>query len=112
MSDKITDIRQKQQYRYTCSASHEPIAEVKQGQRVRIHHGDYFENQLVCDDQRFREVCEYPYLNPQTGPIFINGVEEGDTLLVHLGSDRIRNESHGYIGLDHADTRAKYRQYV
>lgn len=84
MNDKIVDIRQGQEYRYTYSASHEPVAKVEQGQLLRIHCVDCFENKLVREDQMFGDVCEYPYLNPQTGPIVINGAEEGDTLLVHI----------------------------
>jgi acetamidase/formamidase len=30
------------------------------------------------------EVCEFPYLNPQTGPFYIEGAEPGDTLAVHF----------------------------
>ena len=81
MSDEIVDIYQGQSYRYTYSAAHEPIAHVEPGQRVRIHCVDCFENRLVREDQKFSEVCEYPYVNPQTGPVFVNGAEEGDTLL-------------------------------
>jgi len=28
--------------------------------------------------------CEFPYLNPQTGPFYIEGAEPGDTLAVHF----------------------------
>jgi acetamidase/formamidase len=84
MRDEILDIRQPGAYRYTYSAGHEPIAHVDPGQRVRIHCVDCFENRLVREDQSYSEVCEYPYLNPQTGPVFVNGAEEGDTLLVHI----------------------------
>jgi len=31
-------------------------------------------------------VCEFPFLNPQTGPFFIEGAEPGDTLAVHFVS--------------------------
>ena len=36
------------------------------------------ENDLVS------QVCEFPYLNPQTGPFYIEGAEPGDTLAVHF----------------------------
>ena len=38
------------------------------------------ENDLVS------QVCEFPYLNPQTGPFYIEGAEPGDTLAVHFVS--------------------------
>jgi len=31
-------------------------------------------------------VCEFPYLNPQTGPFFVEGAEPGDTVAVHFVS--------------------------
>ena len=30
------------------------------------------------------EVCEFPYLNPQTGPFYVEGAEPGDTIAVHF----------------------------
>src|SRR5262249_48709228 len=36
------------------------------------------ENDLVS------QVCEFPYLNPQTGPFYVEGAEVGDTLAVHF----------------------------
>jgi acetamidase/formamidase len=92
MSDNILDIRQGQAYRYTYSAAHEPIAIVDPGQRVRIHCVDCFENRLVREDQRFAEIAEYPYVNPQTGPVFVNGAKEGDTLLVHIDDIEITRD--------------------
>ena len=31
-----------------------------------------------------RQVCEFPYLNPVTGPFHVEGAEPGDTLAVHF----------------------------
>lgn len=84
MSESILDVYQGREYPYTYSAEHQPIAKVDPGQTVRIHCVDCFENLLVEEDQKFSDVCEYPYLNPQAGPIFVNGAEDGDTLLVHI----------------------------
>ena len=92
MSDEIVDIHQQQSYRYTYSAAHDPVANVAPGQCVRIHCVDCFENRIVREDQKFAEVCEYPYLNPQTGPVFVDGAEEGDTLLVHIDDIEITRD--------------------
>jgi acetamidase/formamidase len=35
-------------------------------------------------DDLVSEVCEFPYVNPQTGPFYIEGAEPGDTLAVHF----------------------------
>ena len=32
------------------------------------------------------QVCEFPFLNPQTGPFYVEGAEPGDTLAVHFVS--------------------------
>lgn len=80
----ILEVRQPDTYRYTYSDAHPPVATVKPGQKVRIHCVDCFENRLVSEDMSYDEVCEYPYLNPQTGPIFVEGAEPGDSLLVHI----------------------------
>lgn len=80
----VRDIEQKGGYNYTYSDAHEPIARIQPGETVRIHCVDCFENRLVDESMSYADVCEYPYLNPQTGPVFIEGVEPGDTLLVHI----------------------------
>ena len=84
MSNQILEVRQSGSYHYTFSEWHEPIASVQLGQRVRIHCVDGFKNQFVDEHQPFAEVSVYPYMNPQTGPVFIEGVSPGDTLLVHI----------------------------
>ena len=80
----MIEVHQPGSYRYTYSADHEVIARVQLGEQVRIHCVDCFENRIVDESQHFSEVCNYPYLNPQTGPIYIEGVKENDTLLVYL----------------------------
>ncbi len=32
------------------------------------------------------QVCEFPFLNPQTGPFYVEGAEPGDTIAVHFVS--------------------------
>lgn len=92
MSDAVIEVQQRGAYCYTYSAAHEPVVRVKPGQRVRIHCVDCFENRLEREDQTFDEVCTYPYLNPQTGPVFVEGAEPGDTLLVHIDEIEITRE--------------------
>ena len=71
----IRDIHQSGDYNYTYSDAHKPIARVGVGERVRIHCVDCFENRLVDENQTYAEVCDYPYMNPQTGPVFIDRSE-------------------------------------
>ncbi len=86
------DIHQTGGYNYTYSDGHEPIAHAALGEQVRIHCVDCFENRLVDEDMHYSEICEYPYLNPQTGPVYIDGVIAGDTLLVQIDDIEITRD--------------------
>ncbi|MER3486030.1 MAG: acetamidase [Chloroflexota bacterium] len=84
MSTPIREIRQPNDaYHYVFGPYAEPIARVKPGETVVIYTVDAFGNQLTSEDQRVSSVLG-PYLNPQTGPIFIEGAEPGDTLAVRI----------------------------
>ncbi len=91
MSEEIFEIEQ-DSYPYSYSDSHEPVARVKPGQKVRIHCTDCFENKLTSEDMSYDDVCEYPYLNPQAGPVYVEGAEPGDTLLVHIDDIEITRD--------------------
>jgi acetamidase/formamidase len=45
---------------------------------------DCFAGKVRSETDLVSEVCEFPYLNPQTGPFYIEGAEPGDTLAVHF----------------------------
>jgi amidase len=80
----IREIRQPDgKYQYTFGPYAEPIARVAPGERVVIHTVDAFGGLLTSESQRPSDILG-PYLNPQTGPIFIEGAEPGDTLAVHI----------------------------
>lgn len=49
-----------------------------------MHAVDAFENKITPEVRAFADVCEYPFLNPQTGPIVLQGAEPGDTLVVKI----------------------------
>lgn len=78
----LIEIEQPGPYRYTYSDAHEPIARVRPGQRVRIRCVDCFENRLTDEAMPIAEATRFPYTNPQTGPVYIEGAEPGDTLSV------------------------------
>lgn len=61
----------------------EPIARIEQGEAVVIHTIDAFGNKLTLEEQPPSSVLG-PYLNPQTGPFYIEGAEPGDTLAVTI----------------------------
>ena len=80
----IREIHQTGPYHYTYSPFHPPITTVDPGETVVIHTVDAFENKMTPEVERFSDVCTYPFLNPQTGPIVVNGAEPGDTLAVKI----------------------------
>ncbi|MDQ3695568.1 MAG: acetamidase/formamidase family protein [Chloroflexota bacterium] len=79
----MREIRQPGVYPYVFSRYVEPIATVRPGETVAIYTVDAFEDQITSESDTPSEILG-PYLNPQTGPIFIEGAEPGDTLLARI----------------------------
>lgn len=79
----MREIRQPGAYQYVFGPYAEPIARVQTGEPVTIYTLDAFGDVLASEDQTPSSVMG-PYLNPQTGPIYVEGVEPGDTLVVHI----------------------------
>lgn len=72
-------------YVYTYSAAHPPIARVRCGESIRIETIDAFGGRLTTADHRYSDRCPgAPRANPQTGPLYIDGAEPGDVLVVHI----------------------------
>src|SRR5437016_9048764 len=73
-------------FSYVFSPYREPIAHVAQGQRVIIHCEDAFESRILSTgDLPSRSLADAKFLNPQTGPIYIEGAEPGDVLAASIG---------------------------
>src|SRR4051812_48372045 len=84
MTDALREIRQPdEQYQYVMGPYAAPVARVNPGDRVVIYTKDAFVGNLTSEDQRVSDVLG-PFLNPQTGPIYIEGAEPGDTLVVKI----------------------------
>jgi amidase len=79
----VREIRQQGSYHYVFSRYVEPIARVSPGETVAIHTEDAFESRITRADDRPSEILG-AYLNPQTGPIYVEGAEPGDTLAVQI----------------------------
>jgi len=72
-------------FSYVFSPYREPIARVRQGERVVIQCEDAFESRIRSkNDLPSKALAGAKFLNPQTGPIYIEGAEPGDTLAVHI----------------------------
>ncbi len=72
-------------YSYLFNPYRGPIVRVEPGQRVKIHTEDAFESRIhTPDDLPGRALATAKFLNPQTGPIYVEGAEPGDTLAVRM----------------------------
>jgi amidase len=79
----MREIHQPGTYSYVFSPYHEPIARVGAGETIAMFTKDAFEDRITQPDDVPSEILG-PYLNPQTGPVFIEGAEPGDTLKVDI----------------------------
>ncbi|GCL73789.1 acetamidase [Paenibacillus sp. JMULE4] len=79
----MKEIRQPGAHSYVFSRYLEPIATVNPGETVAIYTRDAFEDRVTKDTDIPSKILGN-YLNPQTGPIFVEGAEPGDTLAVHI----------------------------
>jgi amidase len=74
-------------YSYVFNPYRDPIARVRPGERVTIHTDDAFESRITKkEDLPSRALATAKFLNPQTGPIYVEGAEPGDTLAVSIES--------------------------
>ncbi|MGY1669867.1 acetamidase/formamidase family protein [Geodermatophilus sp. SYSU D00710] len=71
------------QLRYSFGGG-EPLLTVAPGTVVELATEDCFGGAVRSVDDLPSQVCVFPYLNPVTGPIAVEGAEPGDTLAVHL----------------------------
>ncbi|HET8524278.1 MAG TPA: acetamidase/formamidase family protein [Thermomicrobiales bacterium] len=79
----MREIRQPGAYSYVFSPYAEPVARVEPGETVAIYTKDAFEDRITKPTDVPSRILG-SYLNPQTGPIYVEGAEPGDTLAVHL----------------------------
>ncbi len=79
----MREIRQPGEYQFTFGPYSQPITTVERGESVAIYTEDAFGGKLVSQDQPPSSVLG-PYLNPQTGPIYVEGAEPGDALVVRI----------------------------
>jgi acetamidase/formamidase len=64
----------------------EAVTSLKPGTVMSTWTRDCFAGRVRGVGDRVSEVCDIRYINPQTGPFWIEGAEPGDTLAVHFVS--------------------------
>jgi amidase len=61
-----------------------PLAHLRSGNVLTTYTEDCFGGKVQTVDDLPSQVCTLPYLNPVTGPFFVEDAEPGDTLAVHF----------------------------
>lgn len=73
-------------YHYTIGRYAEPVLHVEPGDVIAVETQDAFEGKIVSEKTKPSEVLEMPFVNPQNGPIYVEGAEKGDALAVTINS--------------------------
>lgn len=62
------------------------VASVRPGQTIRTWTLDCFGGRVTSSSDLVSQVCDPRFLNPQTGPFYVEGAHPGDTIAVHFVS--------------------------
>ncbi len=74
---------ERSEYTYTFGGA-KPIRNVKPGSVMRLWSEDAFNFALTSVDDLPSQKIDIRYVNPQTGPFYVEGAEPGDTLALHI----------------------------
>jgi amidase len=69
-------------YHYTMGPYSDPVLHVHPGDRIVVETRDAFEGKITKETDRPTQLLKMPFLNPQNGPILVEGAEKGDALAV------------------------------
>ncbi|MGB6583246.1 MAG: acetamidase/formamidase family protein, partial [Streptosporangiaceae bacterium] len=73
------------QYAWTFGGA-APVMRIRTPAVLEVYTEDCFAGRVRSERDLVSQVCEFPFLNPQTGPFYIEGAEPGDTVAVHFVS--------------------------
>ncbi|WP_295694564.1 acetamidase/formamidase family protein [Lapillicoccus sp.] len=81
--DVIDYVPSRDQYAYTFGGA-APVMRIKPGAVLRLWSDDAFGGALRTVDDLSSAKVDLRFVNPQTGPFYVEGAEPGDTLALHL----------------------------
>ena len=81
----LTEARQGT-YHYTIGPYSKPVMQIRPGDRVIVETRDAFEGKVKTEQDLPSKVLTMPFVNPQSGPILIEGAEKGDVVAVYIES--------------------------
>jgi acetamidase/formamidase len=82
---ELTEARQGT-YHYTIGPYSTPVMQIRPGDRVIVETRDAFEGKVKTEQDLPSKVLTMPFVNPQSGPILIEGAEKGDVVAVYIES--------------------------
>lgn len=82
---QLTEAKQGK-YHYTMGPYSDPVMTIKPGDRVVVETRDAFEGAIKTENDKPTAKLRIPFLNPQNGPIMIEGAEKGDAVAVYIES--------------------------
>lgn len=80
---ELTEAKQGR-YQYVYGPYAEPVLRIRPGDIVVAETKDAFEGAIRSESDRPTELLKMPFLNPQCGPIAVEGAEKGDVLAVYI----------------------------
>lgn len=75
---------QPEDYLWAFGTARPAVLQVRPRTVLELYTEDCFGGRVTGPDTPASVVCEFPYLNPFTGPFHVEGAEPGDTLAVHF----------------------------
>jgi len=73
----------KEKLQYTLSPFHKPTLTIKPGETIIVQTEDAFSG-TIKTERDLRDKTRMPFSNPVTGPIYVEGAERGDALVVEI----------------------------
>ncbi len=80
-------------FHYTIGPYSDPVLFIKPGDRVVVDTRDAFEGQVKTENDLPSKVLRMPFVNPQNGPIMVEGAEKGDVIAVHIEEMKPRGDN-------------------
>lgn len=79
-------------YHYTVGPYSDPVMEIEPGDRVVVETRDAFDGKITQESDSPSQLLHMPFLNPQNGPIMVQGAEKGDALAVYIETMKPRGD--------------------
>jgi acetamidase/formamidase len=76
-------VPKEEQYAWTFGGC-DPVMKIRPGEVLDLFTEDAFGGRIRSSDDLPSRSIIYPFINPQTGPFYVEGAEQGDTLAIHL----------------------------